>query len=412
MEDTITIHQLTGRLVAELKKGGFSETTIWRCYMPHVGAIENYYEKTNQLKYDPAITDEFVQQQKERMKRGEISNYRNYLLAADRLNEVFMTGTISVSNAIHGTKYILNEENGKLLDHFLEWKQYGDNTRDDAIWAVRKYLFHFQQHGHESISDVTVEEARQFLLDVAREVKVSTLHTLLLYLKYFHIYLREKSISAPDCVDLFNYTVYREMPIQSYVTDTELEAVLNVVDRETFIGKRNYAIILLAATTGMRACDVIRLKLSDIDWRKGEINVTQKKTGRFIAFPLTSNVGEALKDYILNARPVSDCPEVFLSRRPPHSAMMDAVAVGDMFSKYQKKAGIVRQPFDGKGFHGLRRRLAKKLIVNGTPLTTVAQILGHSDLQSVRQYLSLDTGNLRECALDFSGIPVGGGLLK
>ena len=412
MEGIITIHQLTGRLVAELKKGGFSETTIWRCYMPHVGTIENYYEKTNQLKYDPAITDEFVQYQKERMKRGEISNYRDYLLAAERLNEVYMTGTISVPKVIHGTKYILNEENGKLLDHFLEWKQYGDNTRDDAIWAVRKYLFHFQQCGHESISDVTVEEARQFLLHVASEVKVSTLHTLLLYLKYFHIYLREHSIPAPDCVDLFNYTVYREMPIQSYVTDAELEAVLNVIDRETFMGIRNYAIIMLAATTGMRACDVIRMKLSDIDWRKGEIKVNQKKTGRFIAFPLTSDVGKALKDYILNARPVSDCPEVFLSLRPPHAAMMDAVAVGDMFSKYQKKAGIVRQPFDGKGFHGLRRRLAKKLIVNGTPLTTVAQILGHSDLHSVRQYLSLDTGNLRECALDFSGIPVRGGLLK
>ena len=412
MEGIITIHQLTGRLVAELKKGGFSETTIWRCYMPHVGTIENYYEKTNQLKYDPAITDEFVQYQKERMKRGEISNYRDYLLAAERLNEVYMTGTISVPKVIHGTKYILNEENGKLLDHFLEWKQYGDNTRDDAIWAVRKYLFHFQQCGHESISDVTVEEARQFLLHVASEVKVSTLHTLLLYLKYFHIYLREHSIPAPDCVDLFNYTVYREMPIQSYVTDAELEAVLNVIDRETFMGIRNYAIIMLAATTGMRACDVIRMKLSDIDWRKGEIKVNQKKTGRFIAFPLTSDVGKALKDYILNARPVSDCPEVFLSLRPPHAAMMDAVAVGDMFSKYQKKAGIVRQPFDGKGFHGLRRRLAKKLIVNGTPLTTVAQILGHRDLHSVRQYLSLDTGNLRECALDFSGIPVRGGLLK
>ena len=119
MEDIITIHQLTGRVVAELKKGGFSETTIWRCYMPHVGTIENHYEKTNQFKYDPAITDEFVQYQKERMKRGEISNYRDYLLAAERLNEVYMTGTISVPKVIHGTKYILNEENGKLLDHFF-----------------------------------------------------------------------------------------------------------------------------------------------------------------------------------------------------------------------------------------------------------------------------------------------------
>ncbi len=77
-----------------------------------------------------------------------------------------------------------------------------------------------------------------------------------------------------------------------------------------------------------------------------------------------------------------------------------------MFKSYQKQAGIVRQPFDGKGFHGLRRRLAKKLLVSGTPLTTITQILGHEDIQSSRQYLSLDTDNLKECALDFSGIPV------
>ncbi len=412
MQDRITIHQLSGKLVTVLKEGGFSESTIWRCYMPCVGMIERYYEKLDQVYYDPQITDQYVKLQRERQERGEIQNYRNYLLAAERLNEVFMTGAISIPPVVHGTKYVLSEENGKLLDQFLEWKQYGSNTRDDAIWAVRKYLFHFQQKGHESIADVTVEEARQFLLQVASEVKLSTLHTLLLYLKYFHIFLHEQAIPAPDCVDLFNYTIYREMPIQSYVTDSELEAVLSVIDRETVKGKRDLAMILLSATTGMRACDIIRIRLSDIDWRKGEIKIIQRKTGRFVAFPLTSEAGSALKDYILNARPASELQEVFLRLAPPHVAIMDAVSVGDMFSQYQKKAGIVRQPFDGKGFHGLRRRLAKKLIVNGTSLTTVAQILGHNDLQSVRQYLSLDTNNLRECALDFSGIPLEGGLEK
>ena len=270
----------------------------------------------------------------------------------------------------------------------------------------------YQQKGHDTISDVTNEDAKEFLLQVAAEVKLSTLHTLLLYLKYFHIFVREQGIPAPDCVDLFNYTIYREMPIQSYVTDAELDAVLHVIDRETDKGKRNLAIIMIAATTGMRACDIIRMQLSDIDWRKGEIRISQKKTGRFSAFPLTCEAGIALKDYILNVRPITNLPEVFLSLKPPHAAIMDTVAIGDMFSKYQKKAGIVRQPFDGKGFHGLRRRLAKKLIVNGTPLTMVAQILGHNDLQSVRQYLSLDTNNLRECALDFSDIPLAGRVKK
>ena len=406
MQEKITIHQLVGKLVAEMKRAGFTDNTIWHCYMPRVGSIEHYYEKLGQVYYDPMVTDEYVRLQRERVKRGEIATYKPCLRAAERLNEVFMTGTIAVPQIKHGSKYVLNEENGKLLDRFLEWKQYGNNTRDDAIWAVRKYLFYFQQKGHETISDVTNEDAKEFLLQVAAEVKLSTLHTLFLYLKYFHVFMREQGIPAPDCVDLFNYTIYREMPIQSYVTDTELDAVLHVIDRETDKGKRNLAIIMIAATTGMRACDIIRMQLSDIDWRKGEIRISQKKTGRFSAFPLTREAGNALKDYILNVRPITNLPEVFLSLKPPHAAIMDTVAIGDMFSKYQKKAGIVRQPFDGKGFHGLRRRLAKKLIVNGTPLTTVAQILGHNDLQSVRQYLSLDTNNLRECALDFSDIPL------
>lgn len=412
MQEKITIHQLVGKLVVELKRAGFTDSTIWQCYMPRVGSIEHYYEKLGQVYYDPMVTDEYVRLQRERMKQGEITTYSHCLRAAERLNEVFMTGTISVPQIKHGTKYVLNEENGKLLDQFLEWKQYGNNTRDDAIWAVRKYLFYFQQKGHDTISDVTNEDAKEFLLQVAAEVKLSTLHTLLLYLKYFHIFVREQGIPAPDCVDLFNYTIYREMPIQSYVTDAELDAVLHVIDRETDKGKRNLAIIMIAATTGMRACDIIRTQLSDIDWRKGEIRISQKKTGRFSAFPLTCEAGIALKDYILNVRPITNLPEVFLSLKPPHAAIMDTVAIGDMFSKYQKKAGIVRQPFDGKGFHGLRRRLAKKLIVNGTPLTTVAQILGHNDLQSVRQYLSLDTNNLRECALDFSDIPLVGRVKK
>lgn len=82
-----------------------------------------------------------------------------------------------------------------------------------------------------------------------------------------------------------------------------------------------------------------------------------------------------------------------------------------MYRKYvqavPEESGHCRHAFDGKGFHGLRRRLAKKLLVTGTPLTTIAQILGHDDLKSSRQYLSLDTGNLKECALDFRGIPLG-----
>ena len=76
-----------------------------------------------------------------------------------------------------------------------------------------------------------------------------------------------------------------------------------------------------------------------------------------------------------------------------------------MFKDYERRAGIERQPFDGKGVHGLRRRLAKKLLVSESSLAMVAQVLGQEDMRSALQYLALDNDNLKECALSFRGIP-------
>ena len=132
----------------------------------------------------------------------------------------------------------------------------------------------------------------------------------------------------------------------------------------------------------------------------------QKKTGRSITLPLVNDTALALQDYILNGRPSSKDSEIFLRVAPPFYAIADASSIGDMFKRYQRRAGITRQALDGKGFHGLRRRLAKKLLVSGAPPTSIAQILGHDNVSSVRQYLCLNTSNLKECALDFTGIEV------
>ena len=407
-ENKVTINEMIAWMVAEARRLGYSESSIWTNIQPGLRAFAIYYGKKGVSFYDPEITNEYVGFQRERLSRSEISDYhyRNIRSAANRLNEFYLTGTIHLKMPKHGTKYLLRAENERLIDRFLDYRNYGPNTRDDVVWVVRRYLHHFEALGHESLEHVSVDDVREFILKTAAEVRTSSLHNILLYLKYFHIFLKETGIPAPDCTDLFSYKVYRDMPIQGYVTDEELERILAVIDTGSDMGKRDRAIILTAATTGLRACDLIRLRLSDIDWRKGEIRLCQKKTGRTVYVPLVKQTGAALQDYILNARPASDCPEVFLRAVAPKTAIANAVCIGSMFQQYQKKAGIARHAFDGKGFHGLRRRLAKKLLVTGTPLTTIAQILGHDDLKSSRQYLSLDTGNLKECALDFRGIPL------
>jgi len=189
--------------------------------------------------------------------------------------------------------------------------------------------------------------------------------------------------------------------------DDEVAAVLEVIDRRKTKGKRDYAIILLAVVTGLRAVDIARLKLTEIDWQSGEIKIIQAKTGRPLALPLTKDVGEAIQDYILNGRQETTSEEIFLRHHAPFQAFKDGIAIGDMYDDYCKRAGIFREPYDGKGFHSLRRSVGKRLVTSGVSVHTAAQILGDANINSTKKYIALDSRHLKECALDFAGIELG-----
>lgn len=91
----------------------------------------------------------------------------------------------------------------------------------------------------------------------------------------------------------------------------ESDQIIQAVDRNTPVGKRDYAMLLLARYTGLRAVDVIHLQLQDIDWHKNEISIVQHKTQRPLVLPLENIVGNAIVEYILNARPQSDSQSLF-----------------------------------------------------------------------------------------------------
>lgn len=302
-QQKVTINELVKRLTDEMLRIGYSKQTIYRNFIPNMMHVVHFYEATGTVYYSPASSAEYLSYNIERCKRGEITDHyvRQIRSTISKMDEFFTTGTLRIRSNKHGTTYIISAENERLIDQFIGWKNYGPNTRDDVRWVVRKYLFYLESRGFSSLADVSVDAVKDFILQTASDVKAASLHNILLYLKYFHMFLKENSISAPDCVELFSYKVYREMPIQSYVTDEELSCIFNVIDRDTDAGKRDYAIIQLSATTGLRASDIINIKLSDIDWRKGEIRIKQRKTNREIVIPLVNEAAAAVQDYILNA---------------------------------------------------------------------------------------------------------------
>ena len=157
----------------------------------------------------------------------------------------------------------------------------------------------------------------------------------------------------------------------------------------------------------MRASDIAKTKLSDIDWRRSEIHIVQGKTQAPVSLPLQKGVGAALADYILNSRPESQSPEIFLRSLAPFQGFKDGVSVACVLRRRMKAAGITHLRGDGKTMHGIRRMLGTQMTIEGVAITTIAQILGHQSSRATKPYISLDIEGLRECALGFASLGEG-----
>jgi len=176
-----------------------------------------------------------------------------------------------------------------------------------------------------------------------------------------------------------------------------VNTLLNSVNRDSIQGKRNYAILLLAARLGMRAGDISALRLESLRWDNARIEYTQRKTGNKITLPLTDEVGDALIDYILQARPATQYREVFLRCRAPYRPI--GCTINHIMRKHRRDAQLVL-PSGHIGVHSLRHTLARQLLANEMPLETIAAILGHTSLSATRIYAKVDVQQLRTAALD------------
>ena len=180
----------------------------------------------------------------------------------------------------------------------------------------------------------------------------------------------------------------------------ELQKVKESVDLGNPTGKRDYAIIMLIASTGLRASDVINLKLSDIDWNKKEISIYQGKTTEPLILPLMDNAGWALIDYIRYGRPESQFNNVFLRHLSPFEPFQSASAFYTLLTKYVAKAGVKPGGKPRSGPHSLRHTLASELLQNDVDINTIADILGHLDPESTKNYLKVNILALSRCTLE------------
>jgi len=319
---------------------------------------------------------------------------------AKRFLHYIETGEVRMSNPVLGSRINLLPYYEKILNDFLDQQGYHPNTRNDGRWATSKFFHWLTEQGIKDLKKVKADELRKFLVDCAGQMAMTSVSSIKLHLSKLYAYLYKIGFAESSYSSFFSFPVMRERKIPKLHTREEIAAMLDTIDRSTAIGKRAYAVMLLGIVFGLRACDIVNLSFSDIKWVQGELKILQVKTAETVVLPLTTDVGEALKDYIFNARPKCSYDKIFIRIAAPYEPLKSAITIGEIYRDCCKAAGLPAS----KAFHNLRRSLGTAMVTTGSSAEDVAQVLGHIKVESTKKYIALDSDNLKICALSFAGI--------
>lgn len=206
-------------------------------------------------------------------------------------------------------------------------------------------------------------------------------------------------------ISMFPMTRNKRRNIE-YLTAEEIKSVKTVLTSpDSGLCLRDKAVGLLALFTGLRGCDILGLRLKDIDWENDLILINQEKTGVPLKLPLRPVVGNAIYDYICQERPKCSTEEIFVSKRPLHLPLRTESA-RNIAGSIMKVAGIRQNKGSRKGLHIFRHHIATFLLNKEIPQPVISSVMGHSSPSSLNPYLSADFLHLKKCALSIELFPI------
>jgi integrase len=257
--------------------------------------------------------------------------------------------------------------------------------------VARGYLVFLEQRG---ISDLAGADGGSVLAFLESLLDRWAKSSLVWVVSNFRPFL--KFTGRADLVAAVNLArVRRSRPIIEVLGDADQGRVVRACAAGQ-VSARNAAITLLALTTGLRACDIIALRLADVDWRGATIGIIQRKTGNPLTLPLPALVMGKLAGYVLGERPATADEHVFVRSLAPHVRLAGHASVHQVISATFAAAGVA----DVKaGTRFLRHSAATRLLHAAVPLPTISSVLGHADEDSTSVYMNADRERLLQCVL-------------
>lgn len=269
--------------------------------------------------------------------------------------------------------------------------------------SIKQYRFHLHQFAaylkridSDDLAKLSPTVLSGFISEYGSRVAWTTLRNACGTLRIFLRYLHREGVLAKDFSSLVEFPQsYRHANIPRSITWEQVEQVLASVDRRSVCGKRDYAMLLLLATYGLRACEVAALTLDDLDWRNERLKIRDRKAGNTTTYPLSAVVGAAIIDYLKNARPDTTHREVFMRTAAPLAPIGHAAVVARA-GHFIRKAGIsVPRP----GSHVLRHSCVQRLLNAHFSLKEIGDYVGHRNASSTQIYGKIAVEQLREVAI-------------
>ena len=302
----------------------------------------------------------------------------------------------------------LNDEYKKVIDihHKVSKKNGKKNTtiHSEALRAA-SFFIHIQNKGITKLKDITENDVLDFFVDDNNNLIKSCS-----YKKNIKAVIKAGATEINECTKILNYLpILRENRKNiNFLKADEIEGIKNTLNCESSdINYRDKAIVTILLYTGLRACDIANLNLTDIDWEEETINIIQNKTDIELQLPLIPQVGNAIYEYIANERPKSQNANLFL--RQDANLPITTSSVNIAVNKIMNKAQIRMKKGVRRGTHIFRYHLATFLLENNVPQPVITQTLGHSSPLSLEPYLHADLVHLKECSLSvekFSNLEV------
>jgi integrase/recombinase XerD len=239
---------------------------------------------------------------------------------------------------------------------------------DEHLRAFAAYLIDLGGEGLEELSPAVVSgfltQRSQGLSRSTVRVRCSLLRVFLRYLHRERLIVRDLSpiVEAAPC--------YRLAHLPRSITVEDVRKLLDSIDRRPVLGRRDYAMLLLLVTYGLRAREVAALTLDDIEWRHDRLRIPARKAAHSTAYPLSPRVGAAILEYLKAGRPPTSLRQVFFHVTAPCMPITQS-AVSSRAAHYLHQVGIVGPRL---GSHTLRHSCVQRLVEAGWSLKAIGAI--------------------------------------